>query len=268
MPMPRSRAQPRRLKPGAAASTALHLLLLAAIMLMRPAGTPEEEPSAPSFAIEFTAGEGAPQSSQAPASQPEVSLGIPSIVQPPPDENAEPLPQPIRRPQYGQAQQHRANNNPFAHVVPFDLSPRQPRSLSAGLPGSHSLDLAAGPVVQNGRLTDAVTHTMGNHGYGDYLEQLSDFIEAHKYYPHSAQENGEEGSATVQVTITRDGHVKNLRLVSSSGSHVLDAAWMAIFRDNQLPPFNDDIPGNEQTWTLTLNYELIRQNAPGGFQWR
>jgi hypothetical protein len=48
-----------------------------------------------------------------------------------------------------------------------------------------------------------------------------------------------------------------LSLASSSGSSLLDSAWMAVFRDNRLPAFTDDMPGAQQTFTLTLNYQLI-----------
>jgi protein TonB len=259
LPTPRSRRQKQVLRPAWAGSALLHVGMLLLLILLRPNGAPEQPPEAPSFAIEFTPGAGSPTAVQPPASEPEVNTGLPDFIpQREPDQPAEPLPQPMRRPHYAQAPPSRrsADRNPFAHIVPFDLSPRAAPSLNAGM-NSHALDLAAGPLVRNGHLVDSVSHTMGTHGYGDYMELLDAFVEEHKYYPRSAAEAGEEGTAELEVTVTPDGTVKNLHLISSSGSPVLDAAWMAVFRDNRLPAFNDDMPQKEQTFHLALNYQLI-----------
>ena len=91
----------------------------------------------------------------------------------------------------------------------------------------------------------------------DYMDALREFVEAHKFYPEDAAQRGEQGSAELQITIMRDGTVRNLRQLASSGSPALDAAWMSVFRDNKLPPFNDDMPMRELTMPVTLNYELI-----------
>ena len=155
---------------------------------------------------------------------------------------------------YGSALRPKADSNPFAHVVPFDLAP-QHRSLAAG--NGRSLDLSAGPVIRNGSLQDSVEHVRGTHGMSDWGERLQEFVEEHKYYPREAADNGEQGSAVLRVTVSRDGTVKRLVLVSSSGSHLLDAAWMAVFRDNKLPPFNDDMAGKEVTFNYELDYHLI-----------
>ncbi len=234
-------------------------MAIAILIFLRTQSAPEEPPTAPSFAVEFTDGAGNPTSVQPPVSQPEVNTGLPSLIPPPtPDQPAEPLPEPVRRPRYAQTPSRRqsADRNPFAHIVPFDLTPQTSRSAPAGM-NSHALDLAAGPLVRNGHLVDSVSHTIGTHGYGDYMELLDSFVEEHKYYPRSAAEAGEEGTAVLEVTVMRDGRVKDLHLVSSSGSPVLDAAWMAVFRDNRLPPFNDDMPQSQETFHLALNYELI-----------
>ncbi len=243
------------------ASLLFHMAALAILWLLPHGKPPGEAASAPSFAIQFDAGAPQTATSAAPPSEPRVSLGGEDFPPPPQQtQSADAVPR-IERPHYGSALRPKANSNPFAHVVPFDLSPTQPRSLSAGLPGSHSLDLAAGPVVRNGRLLDAVQHVRGSHGYDDYAEELREFVEAHKYYPREAAENGEQGDATVRVTVDRGGKVLSVSLVRGSGSQLLDAAWVAVFRDNTLPPLNDDIPGNTYTFTFTLDYYLIYQRG-------
>ncbi len=283
--MPQSRRPSDRLGKAWAGSAVAHLLVLALIIFVRtviPLTPPQEEPSMaiefepdtsqtnggpnPSKPTETPKGDTNPNmrptpSTQAqPDSQPQMNLIPPEYRQPPPphEEDAEPLPPPMARPHYARTPQSRSSDrNPFSHPMNFTLAPREQHEASAGLRNSRSLDLSAGPVVRGGRLTDAVAHVVGQGGAADYLALLSEFIETHKYYPEGAAQNGEEGSATVQLTVLRDGTVKRLNLTSSSGSSLLDAAWMAVFRDNRLPAFTDDMPGAEQTFSLTLNYELL-----------
>lgn len=268
-----------------AGSVFAHLLVLAIIIFVRVVAPPPP-PEQPSFAIEFqpdtTQTKGGPNPSnvtetpkgdtsavmhptpstpQASASQPQINLIPPEYRQqqvPPEAEEAEPLPPPMQRPRYSRSgPAHSNDRNPFAHPMNFSLAPREERQASGGLRNSRSLDLSAGPVVRGGRLMDSVAHVVGPGGTADYLALLSEFIETHKYYPEGASRNGEEGSATVRLTVRRDGSVQALSLESSSGSSLLDAAWMAVFRDNRLPAFTDDMPAAQQTFTLTLNYELI-----------
>ena len=264
--LPRSRRGRPRLRAGSLASAALHIAAIALLVLLGTRGSaPPEEQAAPSFAIQFT--DGSEQSasppapaSQPPASQPQVNLGGSAMEAPPQpeDQPAEQLPRPA--PRYGTALRPTARNNPFAHVVPFDLRPQARQQQRSFAGNGRGLNLFAGPVVANGRLQDSITHVMGSHGASDWGEALREFVEEHKYYPREAAENGEQGSAVLRVTVSRDGTVKRLVLVSSSGSHLLDAAWMAVFRDNRLPPFNDDMPGGEITFNYELDYSLIYRN--------
>ena len=201
-----------------------------------------------------------------PQPQAEVNLIPPEYQQqaqppPPPQEQAESVPQQQRQKQARQQVRPRqsppSRNNPFANPMLYSFAPQARQNPSGGFRSSHSLDLSAGPVVSGGRLQDAVAHVIGPGGRGDYMEALSEFVELHKYYPPSSARNGEEGESVLRVTIERDGTVKNMRLLSSSGSSMLDSAWEAVFRDNKLPPFPDDLPGNQQTFTLSLNYHLL-----------
>lgn len=195
---------------------------------------------------------------------PEVNLLPPEYQQapepPPPErEQAEQVPQAERRPRTAQARPRpsRQRSNPFANPMQFSLAPQAHSGASGGMRNSRSLDLSAGPMIAGGRLQDAVPHVIGPGGTQDYMELLSEFVELHKYYPPSAATNGEQGTAVVRITVERDGTVRGMRLVSSSGSTMLDAAWEAVFRDNKLPPFPEDMNVPQQTFTLSLNYELL-----------
>ena len=258
--LPRSRRRRTRWQAGSLASALLHSAIIALLVLLGTRGSaPPDEQTAPSFAIQFTDGAEQSASPPAPTSQPQVNLGGSEMEAPPQpeDQPAERLPPPS--PRYGTALRPRANN-PFAHVVPFDLRPQSRQQQRSFAGNGRGLNLFAGPVVANGRLQDSITHVMGSHGASDWGEALREFVEEHKYYPREAADNGEQGSAVLRVTVNRDGTVKKLILVSSSGSHLLDAAWMAVFRDNRLPPFNDDMAGNEVTFNYELDYSLIYRN--------
>ncbi len=222
-----------------------------------PTDLPQDEPS---FTVEFS-----PDATQAPPGpptpsqfQPQINLTPPEYQQAPPaeSETAEPipLPRPMLRPHYSGSS---ARSNPFAHPQAYSLAPRE-QQRSASAPNSRGLDLSAGPVIRNGRLADSAGHTEGAHASEDYMALVSDFVEAHKSYPGEAARNEEQGSATVEVTVRRDGKVTALTLLSGSGSHLLDDAWLGVFRDNRMPAFFDDMP-QQITFTFTLNYELIYQ---------
>ncbi len=252
-----------------AGSVLLHVAIVCLILFLPHGPPPGDEEAAPTFAVQFDSGAAADQpptttnstaaaSSPAPPSQPRVSVeedeGTPEPPPPPtPQAESETVLPPLH---YGAALQPH-NSNPFAHIVPFSLSQSRPSSPTALPPGSRGLDLAAGPVVRDGRLMDSVQHVRGRHGNEDYDEALMAFVEAHKYYPREAAENGEQGAATLLITVARDGTVKHLRWLGHSGSELLDAAWYSVFADNKLPPMNDDMPGDEYTFPFTLDYVLI-----------
>ncbi len=261
VPQPRPwrprRPREQAVSPASIASAALHVAVIVLLLLTKPSPPPAEEQVAPSFAMEFTGADLPAPSPAAPHSEPRVSpFGEEMAPVPPTEERpAESLPVPPPSRHYGSALRPRANRNPFANIVPFDLSPQSRQTASSSL--GRGLDLSAGPVVRNGELHDSVAHVRGSHGMSDWGERLQEFVEEHKYYPQAAADNGEQGAAVLRVTVNRDGTVKSLTLVSSSGSHLLDAAWMAVFRDNRLPEFNDDMQGNQITFNYELNYELI-----------
>jgi TonB family protein len=126
-----------------------------------------------------------------------------------------------------------------------------------GLRNSKSLDLAMGPTISGGQMHDAVAHVSNPGASGDYLAEISAYVEQHKFYPSQAASNGEDGVATIEATISRDGRVTNVQLKQSSGSRWLDMAWESLFRDHRFSPFTDDMKGDKQNFTLTMDYELI-----------
>jgi protein TonB len=199
-----------------------------------------------------------PSASQA---APEVNPFPPEFMQPPeppppPQANAEPVPQSPPHPQQHR-QRSAQSSNPFAHMQTLDFSPPSRPQRSAGNRNSRSINMEEGPVISGGQLHDAVTHVIGPGGPEDYMALLSEYIETHKYYPESAAAAGEQGLSAVRVTIMRDGSVRSVQLVESSGSRTLDVAWEGVFQSGRLPAFTDDMTQNELTLTLSLDYTLI-----------
>ena len=233
---------------GAAGSALIHAGLIACILSFSHGAPPGEEQSAPAFAVEYEAA--APDTPTPPsASEPRVSLGDSDIppppVEPAPSEDAVQLP-PIH---YG-SQRRPKTNNPFANLVPFNLANNRHAHV-AGRPGA-VMDLSAGPVERQGRLTDTITHPAGSQVSGEYDAKLVAWVESHRDDIQTMVKDANPGSVTLAVTIARDGHVLRLHLLQPSGSALLDAAWVTFYRDFTPPPFAGDITGNEYTFNYTL----------------
>ncbi len=98
----------------------------------------------------------------------------------------------------------------------------------------------------------------GNPG-ADWLNALSAWIEAHKYYPQEAAEAGEDGTVVVRVMVDHTGRVQSVELRDRSGSQWLDLAAQAMFRGAHLPPFPPGTSDPDFTFNLTMHYILIRR---------
>ncbi len=70
-----------------------------------------------------------------------------------------------------------------------------------------------------------------------YTAMIRKKIAANKRYPSWARRNGWQGRVVLDFVISRDGHLKEVRVVMSSGYRILDeAAREAIERANPYPP--------------------------------
>jgi protein TonB len=267
------------------ASVVAHVLILAIIVLAKHFAGPPAAPQDPGYEIVFDQGdqrtngspspeiekpkgeEGPPKQASSPSaaqpsptqSEPQVNLSPEEYAPPPPpqseaEEYIPPPPRPtVRRPPAPRS------NNPFAGMPIYGAPSRMPQAVARGIRGSHSMNLSLGLNVQGGQLREAVPHVSSPGADGDYLEALSDYVETHKYYPEVAARNREAGVAVISATIRRDGTVLDVKLLQSSGSRMLDVAWMGMFRAKHLPPFPDDMRENERKFTLSMDYEIIYQ---------
>jgi TonB family protein len=153
------------------------------------------------------------------------------------------------------------STSPFAHPMNLSLTPTPPRARRGRPAGSGApVDLSLGPLVRNGKLTTPYASASGIKGVSDdYAEEIGAWIRRHMYYPEEAAKRGEDGPSHVHVVLDRQGHVKSVRLVTSSGSYALDDATEGMFRNATLPPVPPDMSGDHFDVDLTIDYILLRR---------
>ena len=61
------------------------------------------------------------------------------------------------------------------------------------------------------------------------------WLQSHKSYPESARRDGVQGRVVVHFRVDEAGDVRELALVQSSGSGVLDEAALTMLRGAHLP---------------------------------
>lgn len=91
-------------------------------------------------------------------------------------------------------------------------------------------------------------------------DKLAEFVNKNISFPESAFVNGTlDMDAVVQLTIAKDGVVKDAKIVKSSGK-VLDAEALRVAR--MLPKFHPGLNGGlpaESSYTLAFNYSVNKQ---------
>lgn len=117
-------------------------------------------------------------------------------------------------------------------------------------------------VTEKADAADAVpfikTETAPNFPRGK--DKLTEFVNKNISFPESTYVNGIlDMDAVVQLTIAKDGVVKDARIVKSSGQ-VLDAEALRVAR--MLPKFHPGLNGGlpaESSYTLAFNYSVNKQ---------
>lgn len=138
------------------------------------------------------------------------------------------------------------NGMSYGNVSPaVQPAPRAPRGMNFSPPMSDSQAATASDFS-----------IKGNAGAG-WDAALTKWVQEHAYYPQAAIEQNQQGTATVEFTVDRFGHVTGIRLLSSSGSPFLDQAWFQLFADNTLPPFPPGAKSDHVVVRYTVHYQLI-----------
>jgi protein TonB len=90
-----------------------------------------------------------------------------------------------------------------------------------------------------------------------YRSILAAHLQRFKQYPNDARARGEQGTALLTFTVTRDGRVTSSRLARSSGHAALDQETMALIRRAQpLPPFPPEVTLRADTYTVPFSYTI------------
>jgi protein TonB len=187
----------------------------------------------------------APAEAEPPVDSPPVAeLSIPDPDPPPPVDLA-PLPQrrtppPLPKPSQPPPPRPAVRPRPTT-VGPAPEAPAQARPAASAPPGPARMDEAPPAAISPG-----------------WQAALAAWLQANKVYPEEARRRGDEGRAAVRFTVTREGRVVGLQLLSSTGSVVLDAAVDRLLRGARLPPFPAGMSQEEVTVTLQIRYSLER----------
>ena len=92
----------------------------------------------------------------------------------------------------------------------------------------------------------------------NYSAMISAWLEAHKRYPDSARERGEEGGVKLRFRVDRFGRVLDYRLLESTGYADLDGGIDQMMRGAQLPPFPVGMTQSQIEVSVKLRFKLTR----------
>jgi protein TonB len=253
-------------------STAGHAIVFSLLVLLVAEPPPPEPPA--KGGIEVVLGQSLSQP-QAVLSQPDPSTvaGLPpqeiaepepvvAATEPPPTpvaeilppDQTEPLPPPPHKPVVRQpAKPVVRRPQPRATVsvptaAPSRLAEAEQTAIAASqYPAGQSAADAAMPATVPGPDPTA-----------NYQAMISAWLEAHKRYPESARQRGEEGGVKLRFRVDRFGRVLGYRLLESTGYADLDAGIDQMMRGAQLPPFPAGMTQSQIEVQVKLRFNLTR----------
>jgi len=91
------------------------------------------------------------------------------------------------------------------------------------------------------------------------MGKLKQWWDQHSFYPKEASQTNEGGNVKVHMVISPDGQITAINVVQSSGSDVLDAAAVEVFRNAHLPSF-PPTPAQGADIVVTLHYRPADSN--------
>ena len=138
---------------------------------------------------------------------------------------------------------------PWAAPVP-SRAPVSPSGAPAHVEGT----LAAGAPAHAIDGQNATGRASSANNGAAWLGKLKNWWDQHSFYPKEASQTNEGGNVRVRIAITADGLVTSIQVVQGSGSSVLDAAAVAVFRNAHLPPFPPGTPPQPADVAVTLHY--------------
>ncbi|MBU3014879.1 energy transducer TonB [Poseidonibacter lekithochrous] len=93
----------------------------------------------------------------------------------------------------------------------------------------------------------------------EYLAKLRHLIEKNKIYPKSAKRLRQMGKVHISFVITKDGHIKDAKILRNSKYKRLNKAAIAILSNiNKFEPIPKKLNRNSWEITVPIVYEIIR----------
>lgn len=170
----------------------------------------------------------------------ETAVPPPPVVTPPPEPPAvrvdPPKPEPPAKPK---PQPAKAERRAVA----------KPRATAPAPPGNAARDSTSGAR------SAGAAPAAGAGAVADWRAAVLAALARAKRYPDDARDRGVTGRAVVAFTLSRDGSVTAVSLVTSSGVPALDAATLAMPRRAAFPPMPAGGP-QTQSFTAGVRYDL------------
>lgn len=95
----------------------------------------------------------------------------------------------------------------------------------------------------------------------EYLLKIQNKIEKNKIYPQYAQDEGTEGKVKVEFIVEKNGRVKNIKVISSSGYKILDNAAMdAVKKSSPFLNISAEIERESLNMKLAIIFKLELKN--------
>jgi protein TonB len=103
--------------------------------------------------------------------------------------------------------------------------------------------------------------------YADYFAELKRRIEANWTYPQDASRRGQSGQGLVGFVLRKNGSVREVDIVQSSGVEILDRYLVnAIRLASPMPPIPDRISETTLPVVFAFTYTLYQGVRVFGFQ--
>lgn len=92
----------------------------------------------------------------------------------------------------------------------------------------------------------------------NYYAELLALIEDKKFYPKASVKKAQQGEVIIEIKLLKDGRLKDIKVIQSSGHFVLDrAAYQTVKKLKRFKPFPKSITLEHAIVQIPLAYRLI-----------
>jgi periplasmic protein TonB len=116
-------------------------------------------------------------------------------------------------------------------------------------------DVPAPPLATAPETTAPSAATVRSASLVSWKIRIATHLQRYKRYPPAASARGQQGTAELQFTVDRAGHVMSANLQRGSGHALLDEETLALIRRAQpLPRPPGDVTGHDFTFTVPVRF--------------